>query len=306
LWTGVVLAVAAVIGGGLLAWHGYTRTSSAAAAVRAYFAALQRDDAAAALGYGTVPPGPHVLLTSEALKEQQAIAPIRSVRVISSRTRNGTGSVEVEYTIAFPNSPQSVRDTIAVVRRDGAWRLRASAVSTSLVMATAHNRASIAGKAVPDGEVLVFPGALPIRFDSPYLQLDPVQDYVSFGTGQVVSVAVDITRAARDAVVAALASALRSCLTSQHPDPTCPLPDDRYVPGSIRAPLPSNIGDNLVIDLRSSPSGLLAISGAVTVKATYRRLTYANIAVAGKGSVQLAISATAYAVKPLHLKWTPS
>ena len=305
-WAAAAIAIAAVVGGGLVAWHGFRTSSTASGVVRAYFAALQRGDSAAALGYGDVPDGPHTMLTPAVLAAQRATAPITSVKVVSSRAQGNAGSVEVEYQLNFPGAPQQVHDTVAVVRRNSTWRLQHSAISTGLVMATAINRASITGKAVPDGSVLMFPGALPIRFDSPYLQLDPVQDYVSFGTGSVASVAVAVSQAGHAAVISALTTALQACLTAATVDPRCPLPDDRYVPGTIRAPMPVDVGKDVTISLNSGPSGLLGISGTVAVNATYKKLTYANVAVSAKGVINLNISASAYAVKPLRFTWSPS
>ena len=305
-WTAAALAVAAVIGGGLLVWDGLRTSSSAAGVVRSYFAALQRGEAAAALGYGDVPDGPHTMVTPAVLAAQRALAPIRAVKVVSTRIRGNAGNVEVTYQIDFAGAPQLVRDLVPVVRHGSVWRLQHSAIATSLVMASALNRASVTGKVVPDGSVLIFPGALPIAFDSPYLQLDPVQDYVSFGSGSVVSVAVSISNAGRDAVLRALTAQLRACLTGTAPDPRCPLPDNRFVPGSIRAAMPADVGKNVAISLNGGPSGLLGISGTLRVNATYKKLTYANVAITGKGVIELNLSAAAYAVQPLQLTWSPT
>ena len=305
-WTAAVLAVAAIVGGGLVAWRGYRSSPSVTSVVRSYFAALERGDSAAALGYGDVPDGPHTMLTPAVLAAQRATAPIRSVKVIAAHTRSNMGNVEVDYQLNFPGAPQQVHDTVPLVRRNGRWRLQYTAISTGLVMATAINRASVTGKVVPDGSVLMFPGALPISFDSPYLQLDPVQDYVSFGTGSVVSVAVTVSKAGRDAVIGALTTALRTCLTAPTVDPRCPLPDDRFVPGTIRAPVPTDVGKDVTISLSGGPSGLLGISGTVSVNATYKKLTYANVAISAKGVIELNVSASAYAVAPLRLTWSPT
>jgi hypothetical protein len=302
-WTAVVLAAAAVLGGSVIAYRAYRQTASASGAVRGYFAALQRGDAAAALGFGDVPNGPHELLTGAVLRMQQSIAPIRSVHVQRTRTGGDRGSVRVQYTIDFPGTPQVVTNDVAVVRRSGVWRLAKSAVDTELLLPSAGDRADVLGRVVPKGEVLAFPGAAPVQFDTPYLELDPTEDYVSFDTGASLSVLTRLSDSGRRAVDAALSDALRHCLTDANPDPRCPLPNDDFVPGSVHGALPSDLGSRMTVDLRAQPAGLIDIIGSVNVRARWTRLTFANVAVAGRGSLSLSITATAYPVPPIRIDW---
>jgi hypothetical protein len=171
-------------------------------------------------------------------------------------------------------------------------------------MTSAKDRADILGRAVPEGDVLVFPGALPVHFDTPYLQLVPGEDYITFATGDQRSVAVGVSPSGRKLALAAVAAALRSCLTAPHPDPRCPLPDETYVPGSIRATPPPGFEKDLDISVQSDPGGLLSVTGEVDVQASYRRLTFANVARPGHGRVTLAVAAQGYAVTPLRIVWT--
>jgi hypothetical protein len=302
-WLAVVLAVAAVAGGGAVAYRAYSQRASATGVVGEYFAALRRGDAAAALGLGDVPGGPIELITPQVLRAQQAFAPIRHVHVASGSLHGDSGTVSVDYVIAFAGKAQHLHDDVPVVRRDGRWRLSQSAVPTSLIMTAASERADILGKAVPQGDVLMFPGAVPLHFDSPYLQVEPGEDYVSFATGSSLSLLVDVSPQGRSAVTALLNRSLRACLTQAHPDPLCPVPNDRYVPGSIHATPPANIAGDIDIRVQQGGAGLLAVTGFVTVHGTYRRLTFANVAVAGSGAITLQLAARGYAVEPLRLAW---
>lgn len=301
-WTAVVLALCAVVGGGVLAYLGYRDTASASSAVRGYFEALERGEAATALGFGDVPDGSDVLLTARVLHAQQSIAPIRSVRVRSVHTSGQHGSVAISYTIAFPGNPQQVEDSIPVVRRSGLWRLARSAVGVALSMRTAADRAGVLGHRVPDGDVLMFPGAVPITFDSPYLQLDPAEDYVSFGSS-ALSVWVDVSASGKTAVQHAVAAGVQACLAAgTHADPGCPLPSERFLPGSLHAELTGPV-QGLQVELADGPSGLLDISGTAPARGSYRRLTYANVPVTGQGRVTLQIHAVAYALRPIAIQW---
>jgi hypothetical protein len=289
----------------VVAYRSYRAATGARGVVAAYFAALQRGDAANALGLGTVPVGPHELLTPAVLAAQQALAPISDVHVGAETLRGARGTVHVTYVVGFRGEPQPQADDVPVVRRGGAWWLARSAVITSFEMTSAEDRADILGRSVPlDQPVLVFPGAVPLHFDSPYLAPQAVQDYVTFATGTALSLLVQLSDAGRRAVVTAVDRALRDCLTSSRPDPACPLPDGGFVPGTIHGSPPPSVDKDLVVSVASGPEGLLDISGSVPVRGTYERLTYANVARPGRGGVTLDVSAHAYAVEPLRLQWS--
>jgi len=166
------LAVAVFVTGGTVALANYLDTSGADGAVRGYFAALQRGDAAAALGFGDIPDGPRTLLTSTVLHEQKRIAPIRDVTITRTASESNQATVGVHYVLAFPDGPQSVDDSVAVYKRDGSWRLSHAAVATRLNLLGASERATIVGAPLPTDVVLVFPGAAPIRLDTGALALD--------------------------------------------------------------------------------------------------------------------------------------
>lgn len=303
-WAGVVLGVLLLVGGSGLAVLGYAETSGPGGAVRAYFAALARGDAAAALALGTVPPGPHTLLTEDVLKAQQRIAPLRQFAITATHRDGNRARVVVRYTLAYPGSPQAINGTVPVHRADGDWRLDRVAIPTSLELDRALDRATIVGAGIPDGDTLVFPGAVPVTFDSPYLQLNAAEDSVGFDSRPGTRVYVEVSRAGRTAVTKAVETALRECLAGRG-GAGCPLPNERYVPGSIRGRTAGPL--DLTIAVADDDTGILDVRGSGKVDASsYRRLSFNNRTVRGSGRVELQLHARAYAVAPLRLAWLRS
>lgn len=305
-WAAVLAGVLLLGSGTVLAVRGYEKTGGPDGAVRGYFAALARGDAATALAFGDVPDGPHGLLTADVLRSQQHIAPLRNLTVVATHRTGDRATVSVRYQLLYPGSPQTINSTVPVHRKDDEWRLDRVAVPVSLDLDRALQRASIVGAGIPDGDTLVFPGAVPVTFDTPYLQLNAAEDSVSFGRPPDLHVYVEISPAGTKAVVQAVQDALDACLAGRG-DATCPLPDERYVPGSIRGRLSDRLADNLTITLDEGPTGLLQIKGEPPVRATtYRKLTFVNRTVTGSGTVVLDMHARAYAVRPLRLVWSRS
>ncbi len=130
----------------------------------------------------TCPSGPHTLLTATVLAEQQRIAPLRNFKIVTIRRGGSSASADVSYTLAFRVRPVLVTGTVQLHQGNSGWRLDRVAIPSQLESTTARERQSIVGAAIPAGPTLMFPGALPIRLDSPYLQLDPGRDYVAFDT----------------------------------------------------------------------------------------------------------------------------
>jgi hypothetical protein len=302
-WLAVLLGAGLLATGLVVAVQGYAHTAGPDGAVRGYFAALRAGDAPEALAFGDVPAGPHTLLTSTVLAEQQRIAPLSDLRIGAVHQHGATAVVHVSYTLGFAHHAVTQQAAIGTHRRGGSWRLDRVAVATQLLAQGAAQRMTILGAGIPAGRTLLFPGALPITFDTPYLQLDPSSAYVGFDASAVTAVLPQPTRAGRNAMLAAVRTALRSCVAS-HADVTCPLPDERYVPGSVRGSLATDVRHAGVGVDSQDRAGTLIFSGDAVVDGSYQELDFQNRAITHTGYVQLEINAAAYAVPPLHLYWT--
>lgn len=303
-WAAVLLALLALGGGTAVAYQAYQSTSGPDGAARGYLAALADSDAAAALAFGNLPAGPHTLLTDAVLREQQRLAPIHRVQVVSVDEAGDRAEVAVRYRLEFAAGAQVVNDTIAVHKAGRAWRLDRTAVATDLHLDQAAHRATVIGAAVPDGTVLAFPGAVPISFDTPYLQLAAQTASVSFARPNAGQARVEVTDAGRKAVAAALEKALRACLAAgRSADPRCPLPSSRFVPGSLDGRITGSVPESMNLGVDESGSGAIDITGSVPFTGSYRELTFDNVAVRKQGTVQLPLTSAAFPVSPVVIRW---
>jgi hypothetical protein len=303
-WAAVMLSLLALGGGTAVAYQAYRSTAGADGAVRGYLAALADSDAPAALAFGDLPAGPHTLLTDAVLREQQRIAPIRRVQIVSVERSGDRAEVAVRYRLEFASGMQIVNDTVAVHKRGHAWRLDRTAVATDLHLAQAVDRATVVGAAVPDGTVLAFPGAVPIRFDTPYLQLAAQTASVSFARPNAAQGRVEVSDAGRRALGAALEKALRGCLAAgKAADPVCPLPSSRFVPGSLAGRITGSVAESMNLAVDDTAAGTIDISGSVPFTGSYRELTFDNIAVHKQGLLQLPLASAAYPVSPIVIRW---
>ncbi len=297
-----MLAVALLASGGVIAYRGYRDTGGPDGAVRGYFAALRDGDAQTALAYGRVPGGPRTLLTDEALTEQNRLAPIKRFQVRDVSGRGARARVTVRYQLAFPGNAQQVDTAITLHRVGDDWRLDRVAAATRIELAQAGQRASILGTRVPGDAVLLFPGAVPVTFDTPYLRLDPQYAGVDLAAQPVTQLAVQVSADGRSRARAQVAAALLTCLSGRGPR-TCPEPDERYLPGTLRGALSSPDPD-LAVTVADSPVGIIDVRGHVAVEGTYRRLDFDNRVRPGKGRVSLPVRARSYASAPLRFVWT--
>jgi hypothetical protein len=308
--TAVVLAAAVFVTGAVVAVRGYERSAGPDGAVRGYFAALERGDAPAALGFGSLPAGADVLLTSTVLRDQQRIAAIADVRIGQVRRSGSRATVAVDYALRFAGGTRQVADSVQVVHTGRRWRLTRTAVPTQIRLLQAVDRATILGAAVPDGTVLMFPGAVPVSFDTAYLQLAPGTDTVALNSAApgglaTTNLTVQVSAAGRGTVLAAVTSALRACLArGASADPTCPLPSDRYVPGSLRGTFPASATARLTLGVSADPSGVIEIDNA-TIPVTGRStvLDFNNQPVARSGRISLPVTATIYPTTPVTIVW---
>jgi hypothetical protein len=301
-WSAVVLATGLLVGGTIYAYAGYAATAGPDGAVKGFFAALQRGDAPAALAFGDVPAGPRTLLTRTVLREQTRIAPIQNVRITSVDRNGDTARVGVQYDLAFPGFNQLVSDSTTVRKQSGSWLLSASAVSVRVGLAQAIDRATLAGTAVSADPVLIFPGAIPVRFDTAYLQLDPNTRNVRLNSASQIDLGVGITTPGQDAVTAALMRALPACLRDvPAPAPSCPRPTTRAIPDSLHGTIVGTVQPSVTV--AGGATGMIDVVARVTVKGTYRTLDFNNIAVVKTGTVTLPVHASAYATSPIQLAW---
>lgn len=298
----VAVALALVVGGAVLAYVGYERTGGADGAVRGYFAALGRGDAPGALGYGDLPPGPRTFLTSTVLREQLHVASISNVSVLGTHKRGNAATVDVRYDLAFATTRLSVSDSVKVVKRGRSWRLTRAAALTKLDLLQAGDRASIVGAAIPDDPVLIFPGAAPIRLDTPLLSVDPDSAVITMSGSDDTTINVVPSEAGRAAAHRALAAALTSCVHADA-DPRCPLPSERSVPGSVRGTVSASAADDIAVVVTADPTGTLQMIGNVRVVGRYDVLDFDNVVSTKRGAFQLQVDARAYPRTPVTIRW---
>jgi hypothetical protein len=301
-WFAVLAALAAVAAGALIIASAYVSESEPETAAVAYFHALGRGDAAGALGLGDVPAGSRTYLTSQVLDAALSIAKISDVRVLSAVRHGRTAEVTLEYQLG----PQQVSDAVSLVRHGRGWRLTRTAVPVDLSIANGAERMSIAGARVPDGTVLLFPGALPVAVDTPNLDLGGLHVvHLDLAGAQVIEqkLAPQVSLAGKQQVGEAVRAAVQACL-SGGTSRGCPQPaDPTVVPGSIRGRITGNLDTDRPITVASDAAGLLVISGNVVVNGTYQRLDFDNQPVRRTGTLKLMIHAQCYATDPAKIVW---
>lgn len=304
-WFGLLLSVALVLAGASLTVGAYTAAGLPETVVREYFAALQRGDAAAALGYGTIPTGSRDLLTGAVLAAQNATGPIEDVTVARVRRSGNTATVDVTYTVGLHSGPVAMADSVPVVADGHAWRLAHSAVPESVSPGDGSQLASLAGAAVPDGDFLMFPGALPITYDTPELAASPNASVVHFDGGGVIEADAIVTAAGRAALTPAVDAAVRACLAGASPTQAlCPLPNELAgVPGSLRGKETRTPILSFQVD---DPTGRVHVHGDVPLGgATYQLLDDNNIA-ATTPAKALSFNAFSYVAGPARVWWGTS
>lgn len=300
-WIAGAAAVLMLLAGVCLAVFGHAAGSGPEGVVRGYYAALERADAPAALGYGRVPKGARALLTSAVLAEQQHIAPMSGFQVRQSWRAGSRAAVQVAYTLHFAGGGHPVRDTVHLRLRGGVWRLTRVAVRTQLSVSAARERAAILGAPVPPGYALLFPGAVPLRFDTPYLTLAPGAGSVDFHSPPSTPIRVVVSTRGRQAARHAVRGALQDCLHRSAVRAGCPLPAARFVPGTLRGAVRGT--PRLHVRLATSTAGILDVTGRARVRLHYEKLTFRNREVPGVGTFPVSLHARGYAVAPLSLAW---
>jgi hypothetical protein len=304
-WIAVGLALAATGGGGALAYDAYAKETAPERVVLDYFGAIAAGDAAAALAYGDLPEGESDLLTAEVLAAQLAIAPITAITVDVPAASGKTVSAQVSYQLGFPSGAQTVEDTIPLERAGRTWRLATVAVPVTMRVTNGANRATLAEADVPVGQHLLFPGALPIAFDTANLGLEDDTRVVRFAQVGDLEEAAELTEAGMAAVSAALDAAFEACLDGTAEAPTlCPLPTDaRAVPGSLSGTITSPASADLLIETQAGNDGLVRITGEVTVTGEYQQLDFNNQHVVKTGDLVVEVRAACYVTSPEMIIW---
>jgi hypothetical protein len=295
-WLGAAILIVVLAGGAAVSINGYLSTPGPEQVVRAYFAAVARGDAESALSYGDVPAGDHSYLTADVLQQQLANGAITSVHT----SRTSTSGVSVSYLIAG----KEVDDVVPVVKRGGRWWLQASAIRISVSLSVAAERATFAGTALPTGQPLVFPGALPIRFDTPALAIAPTAGVARFAATTSSALAVNVSTMGQRAVATAIVDALTACVTSTSPAALCPVPVGtgvRAVPASLRGRITEP--PQITTTVAPQSDGQLLITGSEAVEGSYQNLDYENQTIEKTGQFTVLFSARSYATSPADFAW---
>jgi hypothetical protein len=307
-WVAVCAAGVLTLAGTVVAVAGYFTSTGPGRVVRDYFAALSRGDARDALGYGALPDGPRELLTGPVLRAQQQVGRIGPVSVIAIDQDHDTASVSVHYAITFAGdtTPNVVDDQVRMIKHGRSWRLTETAVPVDLTLKSAQRRASVAGAVIPTGRPLVFPGAVPIAFDAPALQLAGLPGRVVRFAHSTPPLEVTVSAVGQQMVRGAVTAALRRCLGSTDPDPLCPMPKGgRAVPGTVRG----SIGDevpNLEVTVAPDADGRIDVTGDMAVTGSYTVLTFENQRQSKPMNRPLTIQAHTSARTPTDIVWDVS
>jgi uncharacterized membrane protein len=297
-WVSVLVALVALIGGGLVAVQAWLSESAPQTSAVAYFRALARGDAPAALALGDVPPGARTYLTREVLRASLTIAKISNVRVLAVDRTGRTATVTLQYQLDYASGPIPVTDAVSTVRQGRSWRLTKTAAPVHLQVPSGRARMSVAGTPVPERAVLFFAGALPVTLDTPNLDLGRQVVHLHGTVPRVLR--AGISPAGQRAVEAAISATVGRCARGQTSS-DCPQPADQLVvPGSLRGTIS---GNDLAIAVESDVYGLLHVTGTVTVTGSYQQLDFDNLPVRKSGTLKLSIDAHCYATDPTKVAW---
>ncbi len=262
--------------------------------VKRYFAALARGDAPAALALAASAPRSDYL-TSAVLKQQLAVAKFHDVVVGATAVHGNRATTQVSYQLVFSSGTKHVVDAVELVKQGSSWRL--SRVATSINLSGGDgtlNRLSFAGRPMPSGHLVLFPGALPVATGNPAVQPDgqPMIRYID--DNRDTSLSVSVSAEAKKTLAASLHKALDGCLGGTSKDLNCPLPDQsRPIPGSLRGT--ENVGHSDVptIALSSTADGRVDLTVNVAVSGSWKVWDFNNQAVSRSGETEVRVQAAA-------------
>lgn len=309
-WAGVIGALALTASGAGAAVAGVTEAGRVESAVETYFDALADGRAADALALGDLPDGDRSYLTAAVLRVQNEVGRIADLRIGRVSRGGGQATVDITYRLGGTGDSPDLHDTVALHKKGLRWRLSATAARVSMTAPDAASRIALAGTALPDAPVLVFPGALPAQTNTQLLGVDRDLAIARFTASEPVTLRAVISETGRSKVAAALDAALAACLQEANDDPSCPTAVDgvRFVPGSMSGTLtepPSAAG--ALYGVTPDPSGRIVVSGTFRAQATWQELDFNNIAQDHSAEVTLRYTATVPADEPVQILWgTPS
>ena len=238
--------------------------------MRGYFAALARSDAPAALAFGRLPAGPHDLLTSQVLAEQQHIAPMRDVQIGSvtrfGGARNGAVLVPAAFRTREPHG-HLARSRSPTAARAGGWpRPRWPPRSTSTRRSTAARSPAQPSRTAAR---CCSPGALPVRFDTtvPAARSRPPAQ-VRLGGRAHVTLGVRADRRGPGASRGSGSQAADRVRVRTAAEPACPLPSTGIVPGSLHGQLVGTVAHDLKFTVSSDAAGSIEATGSVAFRGT--------------------------------------
>lgn len=242
-------------------------------------------------------------LTSEVLHQQLRLAPIRDITVGPDQAIADGTRVPFTYSLAFGQGDLQVQDSVTVHKVSGRWQLDQVAVSVKLTMTAAADRATLAGAAFPVGVTLLFPGAVPVEFDTPFLRLTMSSEALQLKQDGDAELHTELTPAATSAINHQLATMLTACGQGGTATETrCPVPSAQFVPGSMSGTMVAADDPDASVDAAST--GIISIRGNASFNGTYRMLDFNDVAHPHRGRITVPFTATAYAVPPLAMSFT--
>lgn len=302
--------MAALVGGTAVAIVTATAATSPGRVVQRYFAALSAGDAPAALRYGSPPTGDHEFLTSSALAVQKQLAAIGDVQLGTSTVSGRTAKVAVTYRLtpaAGVGSPSPQHSTVGLHRTGHDWQLDSTAATVRVIATAAGHRATLAGATIPSTAVALFPGAVPIRYDTDFIRTAADPLYLTLGSTGDVRVGARLSPTGVAAAEATVRRTFQSCLARGAAAPlSCPLTPEGFqvVPGSLRGTLSRTSFTSMPSLQHANADGLIDVAGTFVVHGRYQLLDFDNIASSKSGTVDVDFRAALYATAPGALVWT--
>jgi hypothetical protein len=321
-WAGVVGALALTAAGAGAAVAGILRVGQVETAIEEYFAAVTEGRAADALALGDIPDGDRSYLTREVLALQNEIARIEDLRIGAISRTDTHATAEITYRLSSGGAGVDVEDSVTLDKDGWRWRLSATAASVAVTAPDAASRIALAGTALPEEPVLLFPGAVPARTNAPVLDVDRTLAVARFAAQAPVTLQAVVSEGGAASVSAAVDAAVADCLgigggesgedtgdtrdDRAEYDPSCPttVQGVRFVPGSMSGTLtvpPSAAAPSLAV--LPDSSGRVVVAGTFQVAAQWQELNFYNLAEDRSGDLTLRYSATVTIDEPLHVLW---